>query len=200
MLTCATSISEPENDEQDSYTDSEAGEDDDMVSEPEDDEQNSDAASESEDEVQEPLTQAELRQRKRMVKQNLEIKWTKVPSSINQPSLRDILFNAAKIVFPFIDPPFQLLFFLVNYNAIARDNFVALKSPSQAFDISRAIFYWRVDPGHGFSVESSHILYNIFLMAFAWGSGFDTKYCQPACKKFVEVSHSHHTTPRSNLQ
>ncbi|KAH5083854.1 hypothetical protein HBI52_114280 [Parastagonospora nodorum] len=132
------------------------------------------------------FTHQELLDLNNRVEKNLKIKWSKIPIFMRK-STHDILFNAALLRYTFIDPDLQLPFYFRNYNTIAKSNFMAEKGVTQHFDITRAIFYYGIDELHCFSRRSHHVRYNIILMAFAWTSGFDTKYCKAGCENFVKA-------------
>lgn len=108
-----------------------------------------------------------------------------VPECIPRPKLITIYFDPDRALVPAVPTDLQLIVYFTIYNCIARGNFLALKSSAQHLDISRAIWYYGVDPGHAFAMFSHHIRWNIIIMTFLWSTGFDTQYCKPGCAEFV---------------
>jgi hypothetical protein len=61
----------------------------------------------------------------------------------------------------------QLPFIFTYYNNIINANRTALKSSVQSPDVSRAIWYWGIDPTHSFFKDHEQIRYNIILLILA---------------------------------
>ncbi|KAI4712586.1 hypothetical protein J4E89_002854 [Alternaria sp. Ai002NY15] len=101
------------------------------------------------------------------------------------PSLYSIYFHPDEAVVPQAPPFLQLTTFFLLYNDIAKANFLADKS--LPLIVNQAIFFYGLDKGHSFSRFYDQIRFNILLMAFAWASGFDPKYCKEGCEEFVKV-------------
>jgi len=101
------------------------------------------------------------------------------------PSLYSIYFHPDEAVVPQAPPFLQLTTFFLLYNDIAKVNFLADKS--LPLIVNQAIFFYGLDKGHSFSRFYDQIRFNILLMAFAWASGFDPKYCKEGCEEFVKV-------------
>jgi hypothetical protein len=61
----------------------------------------------------------------------------------------------------------QLPFIFTHYNDIINTNRKALKSSVQSPDVSRAIWYWGIDPTHSFFKDHEQMRYNIILIILA---------------------------------
>ena len=78
----------------------------------------------------------------------------------------------------------QLPFFFTYYNSIINANRTALKSSVQSLDVSRAIWYWGIDPTHSFFKDHEQIHYNIILMILAVMSGSKNEYTTTEGRRF----------------
>jgi len=70
----------------------------------------------------------------------------------------------------------QLPFIFAHYNDIVHANRTALKSSVQSTNVSRAIWYWGIDPTHSFFKDHEQIRYNIILMTLVSMSADPNEY------------------------
>ncbi|KAH6870780.1 hypothetical protein BKA58DRAFT_469763 [Alternaria rosae] len=121
----------------------------------------------------------------RDAEEKLATKTYKVNRSITLlPSLHSIYFHPNEAVVPQAPLDLQLASFFILYNDIAMANFLADKSLPPM--VNRAIFFYGLDKGHSFSRFFDQIRFNILLMAFAWASNFNPKYCKEGYEEFVK--------------
>lgn len=79
----------------------------------------------------------------------------------------------------------QLPFIFTNYNNIINANRTALKSSVQSLDVSRAIWYWGIDPTQSFFKDHEQIHYNIILMILVIISAATNEHTKTEGRRFA---------------
>jgi hypothetical protein len=104
----------------------------------------------------------------------------------NKPSIEIIYVHHDRPTYAWNIPHnLQLPFVFAQYNKIINANRTARKDAMQSSDVSRAIWYWGIDPTHSFFKDHESIRYNIILMTLVSMSTDPNKHTTPEAQKFA---------------
>ena len=101
--------------------------------------------------------------------QYLEVKVSRVPKRVlPQQDIFTIYHNPPYL--KNIPPDLQLPFLFLKYDDFKQANFQARRKANQDYNITRAIFYYEMDPYHSFTRRHKQVRYNLILIVLTFAA------------------------------